>query len=161
MKDDYKIAYALLKEELCKAVLKDREDLATWKMYLNDIPFCEIVEISGEEILKGSLFKGRINLWRAHPILDYHFQDDDYDEEDLSDPNREVKRRLTAKFFFKEKNRAYLEYPPYEGLPRFVGTWSEIFLEIIDFVRRKSCEDPVMLRHLGERMRMLQYSQEN
>ncbi len=161
MNKDLKIAYALLKDELCNAVIKDREDILVWRQYLEEIPFCEVVEVSGEEIMKGSLFKGYIHLWRAYPLLDYDFDEDDYDELCPSDPNVEAKRNLTAKFYFKENNKAALVYPPHEDLPRYTGTWQDIFLEIIDFVRRKSCEDPAMVRNLAELMRLFQYSQEN
>ncbi|MFA5130985.1 MAG: hypothetical protein WC467_01025 [Patescibacteria group bacterium] len=161
MNQDFRVAFVLLKEELYNAIVKDREDIALWRQYIEDIPFCELIEVSGEEILIGSLIKGHINLWRSYGSLDDYYGDDEYEDNDPNDPNRETRQKLTAKFYFKEKNKAILFYPDHECLPNFKGTWAEILLEIIDFIRRKTCEDPSIVKNLGEQIRLFQYSQEN
>ncbi len=160
------MAYIWLKEELQNAVAKDKKDVALWKKYLAGIPYCDLEDVSGEELLKCILIKGYIDLWKRFPILDDFSADFDFDEDDdeagegFYDVNAEAREQLTAKFFFKESNRAVLIYPSSEKLPKFRGTWGQVTIEIIDFVRRKFCEDPRPTKEISERLKLFK-SDEN
>ncbi len=157
MNKEFKMAYVWLKEELQSAVAKNRKDVALWHKYLSSIPYCDLEDVSGEELLRGIQLKGCIDLWKKFPILDdFSYSDDDEDEEGEGyyDQNDEARSRLTAKFFFKENNRAVLIYPPNESLPKFRGTWGEVMLEIIDFVRRKFCDSPEPTKNLVNRLKL-------
>jgi hypothetical protein len=143
MESRLKASFVNLIQTLKENVEINQTDSNLWKDYVREIPYCELIRVSGEEILRGVQFAGRIHIWLKFPDLsEYFFDDEEEDEEDSYDPLKDTQDSLTAQFFFKEHNKATLIYPTAEGLPKFKGTWSEVFLEIIDFVRRKFCDDP-------------------
>lgn len=151
MKSELITSFVLLREELKKAVYSTEADVNLWKSYVDDIPYCELIEISGEDILYGVKFKGKINFWAWSEILN-----DYYDEEDdeFLDSLTPIRESLTAKFFFKEHNKAVLIYPPAEKLPKFKGTWAEVFLEMVDIIRRKFCADPKPPRKIPDMLKL-------
>ncbi len=153
MKKEFRAAYVRLKEELQNAVAKDKSDVVLWRECLENIPYCDLVDASGEEILHGVQIKGYIDLWKKYPILNYYEFEDDEDEDGYCyDQNEEARKKLTGRFLFKENNKAVLIYPSSEGLPKYNGTWADVLLEIFDYGSRKLCTDPEPTKDIIERI---------
>lgn len=133
-------SFVILREELKRATEKNETNVELWKSFVRDMPYCYLTEISGEDILQGVIFKGRINLWHKFSVLDDYYFDDD--EEFYHDPYEGIRDSLTVTFIFKERNRATLIHAPNDHLPKFKGTWADIFLEMVDIIRRDCCNDP-------------------
>ncbi len=154
MKTEYVVAFGLLKEELRLAIEESRKGVAFWQECFVDIPYCDVSDLDMVEILDGYVIKGYINLWKNYVTLSYYEDIANFEANHLSAEDSDILRNLTGKFYFKERNQAVLEYPPREKLPDFVGTWADVFLEIVDYIRRKLCICPEMPPNLAEELLM-------
>ena len=159
MKKEFRAAYVRFKEEIQNAVAKDKRDIVLWRECLENIPYCDLVDASGEEILHGIQIKCFIDLWMRYPILNYYEFDEDGDENGYSyDQNEEARKKLTGRVLFKENNKGVLIYAPNEGLPNFHGTWAEVLLETFDYVSRKLCADPEPTKDIIERIGSVKFA---